>query len=182
MSDLLGGIMKGLSTLMPQEEAGTQIFKMQGEVSELKNQEKEVYLTIGKKALERYGEEGFEEEADRLKLIQSNISRIEEQLNKAKEKEEEEKRMKEEALEKRTCKECGHENPEGTKFCQECGNKLGALNCCPGCGTVNPAQVKFCQECGTKLQPAAKPVCSLCGMENQPGTRFCGGCGERLEG
>jgi uncharacterized OB-fold protein len=49
-----------------------------------------------------------------------------------------------------TCSSCGHVNPEGTKFCQECGGKLGA---------------------------SGKTFCTSCGCELAPGTRFCGECG-----
>ena len=47
------------------------------------------------------------------------------------------------------CPSCGFENPEGTKFCGECGRSL--TNRCPGCGAENPPQFKFCRECGTIL-------------------------------
>ena len=93
-------------------------------------------------------------------------------------------RLKKEALAGRTCSQCGHENPEGNKFCQECGSKLGVQNLCPACGAANAPGVKFCQECGSRLQ-AEEPTsvfCPSCGKENPVGTRFCGDCGERLEG
>ena len=47
------------------------------------------------------------------------------------------------------CPSCGFENPEGTKFCGECGRSL--TNRCPGCGAENSPQFKFCGECGTIL-------------------------------
>jgi class 3 adenylate cyclase/predicted ATPase len=48
-----------------------------------------------------------------------------------------------------TCASCGHENPEGQKFCGECGSPLVAA--CPSCGTANPPGQKFCGECGAPL-------------------------------
>ncbi|MBI3801355.1 MAG: zinc ribbon domain-containing protein, partial [Deltaproteobacteria bacterium] len=48
------------------------------------------------------------------------------------------------------CASCGFENPEGTKFCGECGSSL--TNRCPGCGVDNPLQFKFCGACGTSLR------------------------------
>ena len=55
-----------------------------------------------------------------------------------------------------TCKACGVSNPEGTKFCRECGAKLeppapkdGVF--CPSCGSANPTGTRFCSNCGTKL-------------------------------
>jgi class 3 adenylate cyclase/tetratricopeptide (TPR) repeat protein len=55
------------------------------------------------------------------------------------------------------CSRCGSDNPEGSKFCIECGIPL--TNRCPRCGAENLPRVKFCGECGTPLggQPAALP-------------------------
>ena len=47
------------------------------------------------------------------------------------------------------CAGCGFENPEGTKFCGECGRSL--TNRCPRCGAENPPPFKFCGGCGTSL-------------------------------
>jgi predicted ATPase len=47
------------------------------------------------------------------------------------------------------CLSCGSDNPEGVKFCGECGVAL--KNRCPKCGFENPPRFKFCGECGTSL-------------------------------
>ena len=47
------------------------------------------------------------------------------------------------------CQKCQHENPDGAKFCMECGDKLD--NICPKCGAKLPSEAKFCMECGTNL-------------------------------
>jgi class 3 adenylate cyclase/tetratricopeptide (TPR) repeat protein len=47
------------------------------------------------------------------------------------------------------CASCGFENPEGLKFCIECGVPLPAH--CSHCGFANPPQAKFCGACGTAL-------------------------------
>lgn len=47
------------------------------------------------------------------------------------------------------CPECGKPAGEG-KFCTNCGANL-QLNKCPKCGTKNPANTKFCGECGNRL-------------------------------
>ena len=190
----LGGLMKGLSGLMPQDDPKTQLFKLQTEVSDLQKQETDLYAEIGKAAVEQHGLDSFGETAQKLQLIQANLAAAQQKLSEAQAAEEERKRAEEAAAaerrraelaarEERTCPDCGTENPEGTKFCQECGAKLGQKNTCPSCGTANPMGVKFCQECGTKLQSEAVPAaCPACGQENAPGTKFCGGCGARLEG
>ena len=47
------------------------------------------------------------------------------------------------------CPKCEFENPEGAKFCVECGNKIEII--CPKCSSVNSPSFKFCSECGQKL-------------------------------
>jgi class 3 adenylate cyclase/tetratricopeptide (TPR) repeat protein len=49
------------------------------------------------------------------------------------------------------CPKCQTENPEGKKFCGECGAKLERV--CPECSSPNPPQFKFCGECGRPLSP-----------------------------
>src|SRR5215510_3299543 len=52
------------------------------------------------------------------------------------------------------CPSCGFENPEGVKFCHECGVPL--QNRCPRCGSENPLPAKFCGECGSSLSAQPK--------------------------
>src|SRR5262245_17364279 len=47
------------------------------------------------------------------------------------------------------CASCGFENPEGLKFCEECGTKL--VRACPSCGHELRPAAKFCGECGAPL-------------------------------
>jgi class 3 adenylate cyclase/tetratricopeptide (TPR) repeat protein len=51
------------------------------------------------------------------------------------------------------CLRCQTENPEGKKFCGECGAKLEIL--CPNCKSSNLPQFKFCGDCG---QPLSAPT------------------------
>jgi tetratricopeptide (TPR) repeat protein len=53
------------------------------------------------------------------------------------------------------CPKCQTENPEGVKFCGECGQSLSMELTCPQCGHKNPQGIKFCYECG---YPLAEPV------------------------
>ncbi len=53
------------------------------------------------------------------------------------------------------CSDCGFENPEGMKFCGECGGALRPPGTCAGCGFENPAGFKFCGECGAGIDRAA---------------------------
>jgi len=54
------------------------------------------------------------------------------------------------------CTSCGTENPAGTKFCKECGTRLG-LNCA-ACGTALLPDAKFCGECGTPTSATPGPA------------------------
>ena len=47
--------------------------------------------------------------------------------------------------------ECGHENEENAKFCNECGKPKKTSGVCAKCGKVNPEGSKFCNDCGEKL-------------------------------
>jgi serine/threonine protein kinase len=56
------------------------------------------------------------------------------------------------------CPNCQTENPEGVKFCGECGRSLLEELKCPHCGHMNPPNVKFCHECGQALsEPKPSP-------------------------
>jgi class 3 adenylate cyclase/tetratricopeptide (TPR) repeat protein len=63
------------------------------------------------------------------------------------------------------CPSCGFENPEGLKFCNDCGAPLRMP--CAQCGFVNQPQAKFYGACGTPLTaqtpapPAAPPLSPL---------------------
>jgi class 3 adenylate cyclase len=53
---------------------------------------------------------------------------------------------------------CGSDNPDGGKFCIDCGTAFRPR--CPRCGTDNLPRAKFCGECGTALSeqtPAPPP-------------------------
>ena len=51
------------------------------------------------------------------------------------------------------CTRCGSENPNGKKFCGDCGASLG--NPCPNCHADNPVEKRFCGECGATLSSVA---------------------------
>lgn len=44
------------------------------------------------------------------------------------------------------CWNCGFENPQGAKFCSNCGQPQNKT--CPNCNTQNPGDAKFCFHCG----------------------------------
>ena len=154
MSELfgsLGGLMKGLSNFMPQDDPNTQLFKLQAEVTDLKKKENDLYARLGRAAEAQYGLNGFGELADQLRLVQSELAENQQKLNVAKAEAEAREPAAQQAAQSRTCPQCGWENPEGTKFCQECGTQMSQPSFCPNCGQQNPSGTRFCGGCGTKL-------------------------------
>lgn len=97
--DIFGGLMKGLSGFMPQDDPNYKIMSAQGELDELVKEEKEIYAQIGKIAVSRYGIDKFEEFASRLQLVQMNIPAAKQKLEAA--QEEKEKKKKQKSLQRR---------------------------------------------------------------------------------
>jgi tetratricopeptide (TPR) repeat protein len=57
------------------------------------------------------------------------------------------------------CPNCGHENPDGVRFCNECGSDLKTEPICPHCSQKNPLGSKFCNGCGQPLtQSISQPI------------------------
>jgi class 3 adenylate cyclase/tetratricopeptide (TPR) repeat protein len=54
------------------------------------------------------------------------------------------------------CPSCDFENPEGLKFCGECGTPLAGR--CAQCGFENPPRFKFCGDCGAPLSLPAQAL------------------------
>ncbi len=155
----LGGLVKGLTSIMPQDDPAVKMVNAQTELAELKVKEEKLYAQIGRSAVEAYGLDVFADYADELRLVQSNIVAAQEKvdiLEREKEEAENAARAEEEArraaIEPYICPNCGYENSEGMKFCNECGTKLGSQ----------------------------KTFCTSCGAELQNGARFCGECGQKM--
>ena len=66
------------------------------------------------------------------------------------------------------CPQCATENPEGAKFCLNCGARLAVA--CPQCGAVLPPQARFCTECGAQV--GAPSEAALSPEPNGDATRF----------
>lgn len=150
----LGGILGGLAkSVVPKDTPEGKLLAAQSELSDLQKQESEILMEIGKQAYEQ--NPSAWPQADKLKLIQSNIASAQATLDNAKKAQEDADAAKAAEDAKGRCAECGHKNPDGVKFCQECGNSLAA---------------------------SGPKHCTSCGAELSSGTRFCGECGARQEG
>lgn len=77
-----GGLMKGLSSFMPQDDPDVKLIKAQSDLNDLRNQETELYAEIGKQSLLRNSGQ-FPELESRLKLVQSNLSEAQTSLEAA---------------------------------------------------------------------------------------------------
>ena len=75
----LGGLMKGLSSFMPQDDPNVKLMKAQSELNDLQNQEIGLYAEIGKQSLLRHGGQ-FPELESRLKLVQANLTEAQARL------------------------------------------------------------------------------------------------------
>ncbi len=60
------------------------------------------------------------------------------------------------------CPSCGVVNPQGAKFCAECGTRLG--DACASCGATRPTPTaRFCAECGSPFGDLARPASAVGG-------------------
>jgi len=58
-----------------------------------------------------------------------------------------------------TCKQCGAKNKKGSKFCSECGEKIGGgIIKCGGCGAEIDSGSKFCGKCGKPVSEGESPT------------------------
>jgi len=147
---LVGGLAK--SGLVPMDTADGKLLAAQANISDLKKQESELLIEIGRAAYEQ--NPGIWPQDGKLKLIRQNLEEAQASLGEAKQAQERASAAKAEEDARGRCRNCGHKNPDG---------------------------VKFCQECGTPLAAAAKRHCTACGAELEQGTRFCGECGAKQE-
>ncbi|MCR5417659.1 MAG: SPFH domain-containing protein [Lachnospiraceae bacterium] len=76
-----------------------------------------------------------------------------------------------------TCSKCGKINPDGARFCLECGESFAPAGAvCPSCGKELVPGAKFCLNCGAKLVLQ----CPSCGEELPAGAKFCHKCGGQI--
>ena len=67
----------------------------------------------------------------------------------------------------------GHENPDGSAFCDECGEPLSGAAPVAVASAPQPAQ-------SIASAPAGSEVCPSCGSLNPAGESFCSNCGAML--
>ena len=145
----LGGVLGGLAkAAVPQDSPEGKLLAAQSELADLQKQESQILLEIGRQAY-ACDPSVWPQDA-KLRLIRQNITTAQATLDQAKAAQEQANAEKAAEDAKGRCSSCGHKNPDGVKFCQECGSSLAA------------AEPKHCTSCGAELSR---------------GTRFCGECG-----
>ena len=153
-NDLFGGLMKGLGAFIPQDDPNVKLFQSQSEISELKKKELELYAQIGKKLYPTIAEQPeYSDLAAELKFTQKKLQTLKADFQVAQTMKSEQEQKEQEQLRRRTCPNCETLNPEGVKFCQECGAKLNLSSKikCLECGAEFPISTMFCGECGRQL-------------------------------
>lgn len=79
------------------------------------------------------------------------------------------------------CGKCNSKNPEGTKFCPQCGESVVTKTApslkCPSCSAEVAQGSKFCNICGEKLGPNNCPDCNA---EVPANSKFCPNCGKKF--
>ena len=60
------------------------------------------------------------------------------------------------------CPQCGAQNRDTARFCQNCSTVLVASLDCPSCGTSNAPSARYCQNCSTPLR-GNTPMAGLTG-------------------
>ena len=148
----LGNILGGIAKSVPNDTPEGKLFSAQTELSDLRKQESDILVEIGRQAYQQ--DPAIWPQDAKLKLIRQNIEATQAVINEAKRVKEQAESAKAVEDAKGRCSDCGHKNPDGVKFCQECGAPLAA---------------------------AGPKYCVSCGAEQPPGSRFCGECGARQE-
>lgn len=161
MAGLLDGLVKGLASFAPQDDPDVKLFNVQNELKELTEKENAQYTALGKKLYKEGGKDAYPETTVQLEAIAVSRAEVQQRL--------------EQLQAEKVVKEQAAVEAAAAQRAAEAGRT------CPECGTVNPEGTKFCQECGTKLLGEAKKFCVSCGAELAPGMRFCGACGAKQE-
>jgi hypothetical protein len=147
LGDVLGGLAK---SVVPKDTPEGKLLAANSEVGDLQKQERELLIEIGRRAYEQNPSAWPQD--SKLKLIQQNLAAAQATLNEAKQAQEEAEAAKTAEDAKGRCPECGHKNPDGVKFCRECGAALGSggMKHCTSCGVELTAGTHFCGECGAE--------------------------------
>ena len=131
-----------------------QLAAITDEIAALEEGRIKALTELGELALpELKGKKEFSEPIAKIEEMDTKIGELKENKTALEARKVEFEREERERTVRRTCFSCNRINPEGAKFCETCGAKIGELprEFCKSCGTLNPSGLKFCGECGNKL-------------------------------
>lgn len=84
------------------------------------------------------------------------------------------------------CSRCGRDNPDGLKFCQDCGNRLNAPAPASAARPLAPPLHFVAVDAAAQVPAVAlgalEKHCVRCGTANPSSGRFCANCGAPLPG
>ncbi len=86
------------------------------------------------------------------------------------------------------CSRCGRDNPDGLKFCQDCGNRLNApapeasVAAAPPAIAPRPEPARAVAAPPFHFAATTEKRCQRCGTSNPSNGRFCANCGSPLPG
>lgn len=149
--DGLDGPVKDPPGFMPLYDPDMKRVTVQSELGNLEKQESALHAEIGRRVLARdRGQYPVLE--SRLKLVQADLAEARAKVKAAQTEQDQVEPKRQMPKARYACPQCGCHNPEGVKFCQECGAKMDRSFLCPGCGTWVLPGVRFCGECGARLE------------------------------
>lgn len=155
-SDIFGGLGNMFGELaknvVPKDTPEGKLLNAQSNLTSLKKQEEELLVEIGREAY-KVNPSQWPQDA-KLKLIQQNLADAQSQVEEAKIAQKDAEVAKEFEANKGVCQTCGFKNPDGIKFCQECGSslELTATKKCVSCAIELESNVRFCGACGAKQE------------------------------
>jgi len=144
-----GGLFGGVSKFMPQDDPAVQLMNIQNELNELKAKEESLFAQIGRQA--HGANPAAYAEGPQIEAVRSSIAQAEAKLAQAQQAKAAAEAQAQETQARNTCRACGEVNPDGTKFCQGCGQQLGGGSTCSGCGQPFTPGTKFCGGCGAPV-------------------------------
>ncbi len=158
LNQLAGALKPVMNAVGVEGDENFQFLSGKGELQRLKGQRQELLAQLGdiyrqSIAAGQAPLAGTTDILDKLSQLEANIQTQEASLNEAERSLQEKAKEEEAARAAHTCPSCGEEFPDGTKFCQSCGTKLGLPQGrqCPSCGAECTLEVKFCGSCGGRL-------------------------------
>lgn len=142
------------------ESPEAKIYALEKNINALAQKQNKLYTDIGKIAVQKYGYAEFAEAGAELEGLDKEAAEMNALMQ-----------SYQEEIEKRQAAAAAAR--------EAAANAAAASLVCSSCGAQNPEGYRFCQECGTKLEAPAKSFCGECGAELVAGARFCGACGAK---